>query len=77
MENTFQIEEITEFLYKKAHQLAGENQIYRLGLPKKEGDVPLEDLVDISYEMGKGHGAIEAKLQLLTELLDFFHIEKD
>ena len=69
---------ICEFIIAKAKEVSAEQLIYSATLqdivPDSETDI--KSIIDRTYELGRGHGLMESKTNLLKELAEFFELPK-
>ena len=69
---------ICEFIIAKAKEVSAEQLIYSATLqdivPDSETDI--KSVIDRTYELGRGHGLMESKTNLLKELAEYFKLPK-
>lgn len=69
---------ICEFIIAKAKEVSAEQLIYsatlNTNLADSESDI--KAIIDRTYELGRGHGLMESKTNLLKELAEFFELPK-
>lgn len=79
MKTTFQQDEIKKLLINKWDELQGETILSQVQVnsDKEELDsMGISDGLNRMYNMGKNHGVIEGQMKFLSELMDFFEIQK-
>jgi hypothetical protein len=68
---------ICEFIIAKAKEVSAEQLIYSAtvkGVAEMETDI--RSIIDRTYELGRGHGLMESKTNLLKELAEYFELPK-
>ena len=68
---------ICEFIIAKAKEVSAEQLIYSAtvkGVAEVETDI--RSIIDRTYELGRGHGLMESKTNLLKELAEYFELPK-
>ena len=64
---------ICDYIVKKSKDITAQQLIYSATLkdiPDSETDI--KTIIDRTYELGRGHGMMEAQSQMLKEIADFF-----
>lgn len=77
MKTIFEPEEIRKMLIKKWDELQGENILQQVNNPTEAPEnLNYVEGFNKMYHLGKNHGVIEGQMKFLTELMDFFEVEK-
>lgn len=60
---------IREFLIANINRIQGEIIIFEATRPKDTETIPVAEMVDEAYQLGRVHGKIEAESKLIGDLL--------
>jgi hypothetical protein len=77
MKTQFQHDEIKKLLISKWDELQGETILSKLQVDEtQKSEMGFSDGLNKMYNLGKNHGVIEGQMKFLSELMDFFEIQK-